>query len=112
MKSHASLDAIIDLQHVVSFEENFFLVMIEKVQEGHCVLHMWKIVISSQMSGEDQGPVKFSPDVEYTQDDDEAHSFTHRKGIVDIGHISLGHSFFGNCFPSVILVKDGVLLNN
>lgn len=82
--------------------------MIEKVQEGHCVLHMWKIVISSQMSGEDQGTVKFSPDVEYTQDDDEAHSFTHRKGIVDIWHISLGHFFFfGNCFPSVILVKDG-----
>jgi hypothetical protein len=42
------MEAIIDLRNITIFEENFFLVVIEKLNHGGSVLHMWRIVISSQ----------------------------------------------------------------
>ncbi|XP_064619402.1 dmX-like protein 1 isoform X3 [Lineus longissimus] len=44
----AQMEAIIDLRNITIFEENFFLVVIEKLNNGGSVLHMWRIIISSQ----------------------------------------------------------------
>ena len=50
----ASIEAVVDLQHVSVFQEHFFLAVIEKMDGGvvgggggASVLHMWRIVISS-----------------------------------------------------------------
>ncbi|ESO86706.1 hypothetical protein LOTGIDRAFT_235301 [Lottia gigantea] len=47
--------AIVDLRNVGVFEENFYLVVLEKMVEGGSVLHMWKITISSQPGGGHEG---------------------------------------------------------
>ena len=33
---------------VIVFEEHFFLVVLQKSDAGHSVLHMWKMIISSE----------------------------------------------------------------
>ena len=43
----SSMEPVVDLQTLTVFEENFFLVVIEKMSNGASVLHMWRIVISS-----------------------------------------------------------------
>lgn len=44
-----SMEALVDLQHTAIFEEQFYLVVIEKQHStGQSVLHMWKLIISSQ----------------------------------------------------------------
>ena len=47
-KSQAKMEPIVDLQNMKTFEEHFYLVVIEKLPNGTSVLHMWRIVISSQ----------------------------------------------------------------
>lgn len=45
----AHLEAIVDLQNLNQFEEHFYLVVMEKLQNGGgSVLHMWRMVISSE----------------------------------------------------------------
>ncbi|XP_023930909.1 dmX-like protein 2 [Lingula anatina] len=45
----ANQEAFVDLRYLSMFEENFYLVVVEKVpSEHHSVIHMWKIVIASQ----------------------------------------------------------------
>lgn len=48
------LDAVVDLRHSAVFEEPFYLVVIEKNEQSQSVIHMWKLVISSQNQGEGQ----------------------------------------------------------
>ena len=48
LKGQTNIEALVDLQHLTTFEEHFFLVVIEKMDSGSSVLHMWRIVISSQ----------------------------------------------------------------
>ena len=43
-----NLEAMVDLRNVSIFEEHFYLVVVEKLRNGRSVLHMWRIVISSQ----------------------------------------------------------------
>lgn len=43
----SSLGAVVDLRHSAVFEEPFYLVVIEKNERGHSVIHMWKLIISS-----------------------------------------------------------------
>lgn len=55
-----NVEALVNLQNVASFEENFYLVVVERVptvtchhidsspdQAGTSVIHMWRIVIAS-----------------------------------------------------------------
>ncbi|KAK6180445.1 hypothetical protein SNE40_012599 [Patella caerulea] len=51
----ANMEAIVDLRNLGSFEENFYLVVLEKLLEGGSMLHMWKITISSQLGGGEDG---------------------------------------------------------
>jgi len=56
-----NIEALVNLQNVTSFEENFYLVVVEKVPPAGCdyignspdhpgssVVHMWRIVIASR----------------------------------------------------------------
>jgi hypothetical protein len=39
----------VDLQNLVTFEEHFYLVVVEKLPHAaHSVLHMWRVVIASE----------------------------------------------------------------
>ncbi|XP_060557818.1 dmX-like protein 2 isoform X5 [Ruditapes philippinarum] len=51
VRGESNIDPIVDLRNIGSFEENFFLVGLEKLQEGGSTLHMWKITISSAQIG-------------------------------------------------------------
>jgi hypothetical protein len=43
------LEALVDLQNLVTFEEHFYLVVVEKLPHAaHSVLHMWRVVIASE----------------------------------------------------------------
>ncbi|XP_022257757.1 dmX-like protein 2 isoform X5 [Limulus polyphemus] len=66
-----NLQAVIDLQHSSVFEEPFYLVVLEKNDEGLSVLHMWRLIIASQ-SVEDGGGQNFTyvPDSDLVQDSD------------------------------------------
>ncbi|XP_052793147.1 dmX-like protein 2 isoform X3 [Mya arenaria] len=44
-------DPIVDLRHIGSFEETFFLVVLGKNADYSSTLHMWKITIASSMMG-------------------------------------------------------------
>ncbi|XP_041373660.1 dmX-like protein 2 isoform X2 [Gigantopelta aegis] len=47
-----NMEAIVDLRNLSSFEENFFLVVLEKINSGGSMIHMWKITISSQLGSQ------------------------------------------------------------
>ena len=48
LKGQSNLEAIVNLQHIAVFEENFYLVVIEKSSvNGSSIFHMWRIVIAS-----------------------------------------------------------------
>jgi hypothetical protein len=62
-----NVEALVNLQNVASFEENFYLVVVERVpavackhvdnspdQAGTSVIHMWRIVIASNGTSADQ----------------------------------------------------------
>lgn len=44
-------DPIVDLRHLDSFEENFFLVSLEKNSNKVSTIHMWKMTIASSSLG-------------------------------------------------------------
>ncbi|ELU10253.1 hypothetical protein CAPTEDRAFT_201231 [Capitella teleta] len=45
----AHLEALVDLQNVVKFEEHFYLVVVERLpNDCRSVLHMWRVVIASE----------------------------------------------------------------
>jgi len=44
-------DPIVDLRNLDSFEENFFLVSMEKTSNRTSTLHMWKMTIVSSSLG-------------------------------------------------------------
>lgn len=44
-------DPIVDLRHLDSFEENFFLVSLEKNTNKTSTLHMWMMTIASSSLG-------------------------------------------------------------
>lgn len=48
------LGAVVDLRHTAVFEEPFYLVILEKNPSGRSVVHMWKLIISSD-SGAGEG---------------------------------------------------------
>ncbi|GAB6032390.1 hypothetical protein CHUAL_011029 [Chamberlinius hualienensis] len=64
-----TLGAIVDLHHTTIFEEPFYLVVLEK--KKHTVLHMWRIVISSQPAGvDDEDGIAYAPDSDIIQEGD------------------------------------------
>ncbi|CAL1529694.1 unnamed protein product [Lymnaea stagnalis] len=50
-----STEAVVDLSAQHTFDENFFLVVLEKSSEGGSTLHMWKITIDSKPNAEQNG---------------------------------------------------------
>lgn len=48
------LGAVVDLRHSSTFEEPFYLVVLEKNDSNQSILHMWKLVISSQAHDEEE----------------------------------------------------------
>lgn len=67
-----TLGAIVDLQRDFTFEEPFYIVVLEKTQNGTTV-HMWRLIIASQptQSDEDGNDVLYVPDCTIVQDLDE-----------------------------------------
>ncbi|GFO28212.1 Dmx-like protein 2 [Plakobranchus ocellatus] len=51
-ESGGESEAVVDLSGQSTFDENFFLVVVEKDADKGCVLHMWKITIDSKPSQE------------------------------------------------------------
>ena len=47
-RSTDNSEPIVNLANVTTFEEYFYLVVVEKSTSGASVLHMWQIVLSSQ----------------------------------------------------------------
>lgn len=50
-EAYHSDGAFIDLRNLQSFEEKFYLVVLEKSADGLSFLHMWEIIISSLQTG-------------------------------------------------------------
>lgn len=68
----SDMDAIVDLQRNVDFEEPFYIVNIEKTLRGSTI-HMWRIVISSkQQSSFLSETAMYVPDSNLTQEPDDA----------------------------------------
>ncbi|XP_022241502.1 dmX-like protein 2 isoform X2 [Limulus polyphemus] len=65
-----SLQAVVDLQHSSVFEEPFYLVVLEKNEEGLSILHMWRLVIASQSIEGDGQNFSYVPDSNLVQDSD------------------------------------------
>ncbi|KAI1301706.1 DmX-like protein 2 [Halotydeus destructor] len=58
-----SLGAVVDLRNSADFEEPFHLVVLEKNKEGQSIIHMWKLIISSQAYEEmNSGEFTYAPD--------------------------------------------------
>ncbi|KAM8719971.1 hypothetical protein ACLKA7_006087 [Drosophila subpalustris] len=67
----SDMDAIVDLQRNVDFEEPFYIVNIEKTLRGSTI-HMWRIVISSkQQSSFLSETAMYVPDSNLTQEPDD-----------------------------------------
>lgn len=47
-ENERATEAVVDLSGQHTFDENFYLVVVEKVPDGGSTLHMWKITIDSQ----------------------------------------------------------------
>lgn len=53
----STLDAMVDLQQSAIFEEPFYIVVLERTQQGTTV-HMWRLVIASQPETTGTPPLK------------------------------------------------------
>lgn len=62
------LDAVVDLRHSEVFKEPFYLVLLEKNENQQSVLHMWKLVISSQSDETKSSKYSYVPDSNLVQD--------------------------------------------
>ncbi|KAG9436417.1 dmX-like protein 2 isoform X1 [Apis mellifera carnica] len=67
----STLDAMVDLQQSAIFEEPFYIVVLERTQQGTTV-HMWRLVIASQpeTTGLSES-MMYVPDSHLVQDEDE-----------------------------------------
>ncbi|XP_059145859.1 dmX-like protein 2 isoform X3 [Physella acuta] len=53
--AEGSIEAVVDLSSQHTFDENFYLLVLEKVETNGSLLHMWKITIDSQPSADKTG---------------------------------------------------------
>ncbi|XP_070155558.1 dmX-like protein 2 isoform X6 [Polyergus mexicanus] len=67
----STLDAMVDLQQSAIFEEPFYIVVLERTQQGTTV-HMWRLVIASQPETTGlSGSMMYVPDSHLVQDEDD-----------------------------------------
>ncbi|XP_077255779.1 rabconnectin-3 alpha isoform X4 [Temnothorax americanus] len=67
----STLDAMVDLQQSTIFEEPFYIVVLERTQQGTTV-HMWRLVIASQPETTGlSGSMMYVPDSHLVQDEDD-----------------------------------------
>ncbi|XP_034195930.2 rabconnectin-3 alpha isoform X7 [Osmia lignaria lignaria] len=67
----STLDAMVDLQQSAIFEEPFYIVVLERTQQGTTV-HMWRLVIASQPETTGlSGSMMYVPDSHLVQDEEE-----------------------------------------
>ncbi|XP_072743215.1 dmX-like protein 2 isoform X6 [Anoplolepis gracilipes] len=67
----STLDAMVDLQQSAIFEEPFYIVVLERTQQGTTV-HMWRLVIASQPETSGlSGSMMYVPDSHLVQDEDD-----------------------------------------
>ncbi|KAH0954621.1 hypothetical protein HN011_003189 [Eciton burchellii] len=67
----STLDAMVDLQQSAIFEEPFYIVVLERTQQGTTV-HMWRLVIASQPENTGlSGSMMYVPDSHLVQDEDD-----------------------------------------
>ncbi|KXJ76162.1 hypothetical protein RP20_CCG010172, partial [Aedes albopictus] len=78
------MGAMVDLQRNAQFEEPFYLVVLERTQNGTTV-HMWRIVIASQPAAPDEmsSSMMYVPDSNLVQDLDDP-EFIHRASMAGI----------------------------
>ncbi|KAL3867333.1 hypothetical protein ACJMK2_044544 [Sinanodonta woodiana] len=61
----SAMEPVVDLRNLSSFEEHFYLVVLEKASFGGSILHMWKITVSSSA---DSSTTDFMQDKNYVMD--------------------------------------------
>ncbi|RWS14486.1 dmX-like protein 2, partial [Dinothrombium tinctorium] len=89
----SSLGAVVDLRHSAVFEEPFYLVVIEKNERGQSVIHMWKLVISSQNSNDFRSDrYAYVPDSNLIQEDSDQSNQSSRTGTPDLLGRQRSHS--------------------
>ena len=83
------LDAVVDLRHSEVFTEPFYLVLLEKNENQQSVLHMWKLVISSQSDDAKLNKYSYVPDSNLVQDSDNESNLgsSSRIGTPDAAHL-------------------------
>ncbi|XP_053667929.1 dmX-like protein 2 [Anopheles marshallii] len=76
------MGAMVDLQRNSQFEQPFYLVVLERTQNG-TTLHMWRIVIASQPAASDEmsSSMMYVPDSNLVQDLDDPEN-VHRPSVV------------------------------
>uniref|UniRef100_A0A1B6CLX3 RAVE complex protein Rav1 C-terminal domain-containing protein n=1 Tax=Clastoptera arizonana TaxID=38151 RepID=A0A1B6CLX3_9HEMI len=68
------LNAMVDLQQNTDFAEPFYLVVLERTNQG-TTIHTWRLVIASQSDGSElSGSLMYVPDSQLVQDDDDLES--------------------------------------
>lgn len=69
----ANMEAMVDLQRDLVFEEPFYIVILEKTQSG-TTIHMWRLVIASNSANNDDitDSMLYVPDSNIVQDFDES----------------------------------------
>ncbi|XP_064608806.1 dmX-like protein 2 isoform X2 [Liolophura sinensis] len=93
-----SLEPMVDLHNMASFDEQFYLVVLEGLTEGGSMLHMWKIIISSQPTHTDaKDPMAgYVPDATLIQEDYDS-SPSSRSNTPDLPQPELGHTRQVSC---------------
>ncbi|XP_063708500.1 dmX-like protein 2 isoform X2 [Culicoides brevitarsis] len=73
---NSKMEAMVDLQRDVMFEEPFYIVILEKTQDG-TTIHMWRLVIASHSSTNNDitDSMLYVPDSNITQDLEECETF-------------------------------------
>ncbi|XP_076665130.1 rabconnectin-3 alpha isoform X3 [Andrena cerasifolii] len=67
----STLDAMVDLQQSTIFEEPFYIVVLERTQQGTTV-HMWRLIIASQPETNGlSGSMMYVPDSHLVQDEED-----------------------------------------
>ena len=60
----SSSEPMVNLVNASTFEEHFYLVVVEKLASGSSVLHMWQIVLASQGTKKGPPPPPTAPEKE------------------------------------------------
>uniref|UniRef100_A0A1B0A9X2 RAVE complex protein Rav1 C-terminal domain-containing protein n=1 Tax=Glossina pallidipes TaxID=7398 RepID=A0A1B0A9X2_GLOPL len=101
------LDAIVDLQQNVEFEEPFYIVIIEKTVKGSTI-HMWQIVISSKQQATFLSETAmYVPDSHLTQDLEDADAGPRRMSEI---HSEFESAYIGSSTeaPHISIVTEKV----